>query len=254
MAARIESPVALTRNADAIVGIVVALPEELSTLTNQKLGQGECCRLGNVLIAYSGAGMANAAKAAQCLLDQGARQLVSWGCAAGLAPHFKPGDLLIAEQVVSEQNQFDTDSQWRLEIQQTLANTVSIKNGPLFTSVDLVSRSQDKQRIHQNSQAVALDMESAAIAEVATRANVPFLVIRSIADPVSMDLPPAVLAGLNAAGQVELPKLLRHLLSHPYEVVGLIRLGMHFHAAQKTLKSVAKRLGQLGNQPAPIAN
>jgi len=242
-------------NADPIVGIVVALPEELRSLTNIKLKQGECIQLGNILVAYSGAGMANAAKAAQTLMEKGAKQLVSWGCAAGLAKNFKPGDLLLAEKIVGEQDQFDIDSQWRSNVLRILNSVVSAHSGSLFTSKELISRSLDKQQIHQNSHAVALDMESAAIAEVARKNGMPLLVIRSIADPVSMDLPAAVLAGLDGDGQVKLPKLLGHLLSHPWEVFGLIRLGIHFHAAQKTLKIVANQLGIQGdNQPTPIAN
>lgn len=254
MTKTVASSTALTRNADTLVGIVVALPEELSTLTGKKLNQGECYRLGNVWVAYSGAGRDNADKAAQCLLDKGVQGLVSWGCAAGLTPQFKPGDLLVADQAISDHQQFDIDTIWRNAVIETLKTRVSAHGGKLFTSQVLVSRSLDKQRIQQTNNTVALDMESCAIAEVAAKAGVAFLVIRSIADPVSMDLPQAVLTGLNDQGQVELPKLLHHLLRHPWEVVGLIKLGLHFFAAQKTLKIVAKQLGIQDNQPAPLAN
>lgn len=254
MSKAVETSLVLNRNADACVGIVVALPEELRTLTAKKLEQGECYRLGNIWIAYSGAGHDNAGKAAQTLLDKGVQGLISWGCAAGLTERFKPGDLLIAEQAINAQQQFDIDVSWRNHILNALNPVVSIHNGKLYTANTLISRSQEKRQIHRTSQAVALDMESAAIGAVATQANAPFLVIRSIADPVTMDLPAAVLAGLNQQGQVELSKLLLHLLCHPWEAVGLIRLGLHFFAAQKTLRIVAKQLGLQDSQPAPIAN
>lgn len=249
-----QSSNALTRNAGTIVGIVVALPEELRTLTRNKLKQGEYCRLGDHWVAFSGAGIENAAKSAQLLLDNGAQRLLSWGCAAGLDNELKPGDLVLANQVLTEQDQFDTAQPWCTDIQQALGNTVPIKIGKLFTSIELVSCSRDKQQIQRRSQAIALDMETAAIAAVARQAGVPFLAFRCIADPVSMDLPKAVLAGLNDKGQIDLAKLLRHLLLHPWEVIGLIRLGLHFHAAQKTLKIVARHLGMLDVSPIPIAN
>lgn len=249
-----EPPNAFTTHADASVGIVVALPEELRTLTRQKLVQGECRQLGRYWIAYSGAGMHNAGRAAQALIEKGAQRLISWGCAAGLADGLKPGDLVMADRVVSEQSQFDTDLQWRSELKHAISANVSTQNGTLFTSAKLVSRSIDKRDIRQSSRAVALDMESAAIAEVAANNGAPFLAIRSIADPVSMDLPQAVLAGLNAEGQVDLGKLLRYLLAHPLEIVGLTKLGLNFHAAQKTLKRVAEHLGVLDDHPAPLAN
>lgn len=229
-------------HANSIIGIVVALPEELKTLTNRKLRQGDCCQIGNIWIAYSGAGWQNAAATTQALIDKGVQQLISWGCAAGLSDTLKPGDLVLATQIISEHHQLDTDHLWRKQIQQRLAAHVSIHEGRLFTSQELVSSSQTKQLIQHQSQAIALDMESAAIADKAQSANLACLVIRSIADPVNQDLPKAVLKGLNNKGQVELPRLLSYLFWHPWELSGLIKLGLNFHAAQKTLKKVAREL------------
>lgn len=229
-------------NAEAIVGIVVALPEELSTLTSSKLRQGECRRFGNNWIAYGGAGPINAAKAARTLLEKGAQRLMSWGCAAGLSSQLKPGDLLIPTRIIAADHNYAADGNWTADTIRSLSPILPVHEGHLFTSDTLISHSREKQRIHQQSQAMALDMESTAIAEVASQALVPFLAIRVIADPVEMNLPQAVQHALNADGRVELPKLLRYLLLHPAEISGLIRLGLHFHAARKTLKLVARQL------------
>ena len=229
-------------NADRSVGIVVALPEELATLTTARLKQGECCQLDNHWIVYSGAGLKNAAAAARLLTTKGVNCLVSWGCAAGLHPQAKPGDLVIAAQVTDAQQSFDADKNLGETLKNALPGKLTIFNGNLFTSASLVHLSQDKQNIHQQSQAVALDMESVAIAEVAQESQLPFLVVRSIADPVNMDLPQAVVQALNDEGQVNLPKLLGYLSWHPWEIPALIRLGSHFKAAQNTLKIVAQVL------------
>lgn len=237
-----SSSAASKNNADAIVGIVVALSEELGTLTSNKLQQGECRRFGNNWIAYSGAGPINAANAAHSLLEKGAQRLMSWGCAAGLASSLKPGDLLIPTRIIAEDRNYAVDHNWATETIRTLASILPVHKGHLFTSDALVSDSREKQRIHQQSQTMALDMESAAIADAASQAQVPFLAIRAIADPVEMNLPQAVQHALNPDGRVEMPKLLRYLLLHPAEISGLIRLGLHFHAARKTLKLVARQL------------
>lgn len=229
-------------NADACVGIVVALPEELSTLTSIKLKQGDCCQAGIHWVVYAGAGFRNATAAAQLLADKGVQSLISWGCAAGLAPDIKPGDLLLASKIDNGQQQFDTDSQLSASLYQTLPNTIRVHTGKLYSCDRLISSSQEKQRIHQQTEAMGLDMESAAIADVALRANLPFMAVRGIADPVSQTLPNAVIQALNIQGQVELPKLLRYLFWHPFELKALIQLGLHFHAAQKTLKLVARGL------------
>jgi hypothetical protein len=62
-----------------ITGILVALPEELRTLTKSRIQQGECVAMSeNTLITLTGSGPTNAANGAQNLLSQGATQLISW--------------------------------------------------------------------------------------------------------------------------------------------------------------------------------
>ena len=226
----------------ADLGIIVALPEELRTLTNQKIRQGECLQLGRLWIAHSGAGWQNAAASAQLLISKGVKVLVSWGCAAGLIRGLKPGDLILASRIVIDLQSYETDPFWRNRLQQQLAVLSPLHTGHLYTSQELVSSSLLKQQISQQNQSMAVDMESAAIAEVAQSSRIPCLAIRSIADPFDQDLPQAVSRSLNANGQVELPRLFRHLFLHPWELAGLIRLGLNFHAAQKTLKKVARIL------------
>lgn len=230
-----------------ICGIVVALPEEIATLTRQKLAQGECASIAeNILLGLAGAGPLNADRAARQLIAMGADRLISWGCAAALAPQLNPGDLVIASQAISEQQiAFNTDSGWAAKMQRLLPATLPIVNGSLAESSRIVATSTDKKRIHQQTGAVALDMESAAVIRAAEQANLPCLIIRAIADPITMDLPQAVAQSLNDQGQVELMKLLRFLLAHPWEIPALIKLGLHFNAAQKTLKTVARQIGEI---------
>jgi adenosylhomocysteine nucleosidase len=58
-----------------------------------------------------------------------------------------------------------------------------------------------------------------------------------------MDLPRAINYSLNDQGEVALGRLFLFLLLHPAELPGLIKLGLHFNAAKKTLKSIAGHLG-----------
>jgi adenosylhomocysteine nucleosidase len=230
-----------------ITGIVVALPEELSTLTSAKVEKGHYCKLtDNILIAYAGAGPANARKASELLISKGSGKLISWGCAAALSPMFRPGDLLLPESLLTEQQQkLNCDQNWIDQVRHLLPPNISINCGTLAESSSIVAESKDKQVIHFQTGAVALDMESCAIAETAMQANLPCLIIRTIADPVSMSLPGAVSHALNSEGEIELSKLLQYILLHPLEIPVLIKLGLHFNAAKKTLKSVAKYLDDI---------
>lgn len=228
------------------IGIVVALPEELSTVSPVKLARGEVfSSQPHIKICLSGAGHNNARLAAQKLLEQGATQLISWGCAAALAPHLKSGDLIITSQVIAKGQSIENTHQWAEQISGLLGVKQSLSGHALASNYGLISSSIEKQGLYTEIAAVALDMESAAVASIAHEAHCPFVAIRAIADPAAMSLPPAILKALNPEGEVVLGILLKHLLSHPWEIPALIKLGWHFNAAQKTLRGVAKQLEQM---------
>jgi len=223
-------------------GIVVALPEELATLTGKKLKPGHVQRDGNSLLALSGAGPKNAEQAARLLVAHGATRLISWGCAAGLSDTLKPGDLVIPETIVTPQNPLVPDPALRCAAAAQLAASCKVIPDALYSGGDLITQSHQKRSIQQSYGATALDMESAAVGRAAQAAGLPFLAIRSIADPVHMDLPPAVCAALNPQGQVDLIRLLSALCKKPRQIPALIRLGLFFRAAQNTLSTAARLL------------
>lgn len=236
-----------------ITGLVVALPEEISSLkplpryVGADFTKGHCSFLSDgLLVVHSGAGHENAQNAAKLLVQQGATALISWGCAAGLDASLKPGDLTLANTLVdAEGTVLELDNHWHTQVLKLLSITIKIHTGALADSKILVATSHDKQRLASQTHAIALDMESLAIAQVAQDNGIPFLAIRAIADPVSMDLPKAVSHALNPQGEVVLSKLLTFLALHPTELPNLVKLGLHFHAAKKTLTNAAKKLDQL---------
>jgi len=226
-----------------ITGIIIALPDEINSLTSKKINKGDCVFINkNTAVYCSGAGPKNAAAASQFLIDKGAKRLVSWGCAAALSSDLKPGDLVLPQQLLSESKElFSIDSAWLTQVSKQLS-TLHPNNGLLTESPMIVAESTAKKAINLQSNAIALDMESIAIAQTARQHDIPAIVIRCIADPVEMSLPKAVSYALNEQGDVVLPKLLWFLLTHPFELPGLIKLGLHFSAAKNKLKLVAKHL------------
>jgi adenosylhomocysteine nucleosidase len=233
-----------------ITGIVVALPEELSTLTSKKLEKGCVQALTDkILLIYSGAGVENAHTASELLITQGANRLISWGCAAALHGEFRSGDLVLANTCIdADKVAIDLNNEaWLENVKNSLSkhSHLRIHTGKLAESKNIVASSYDKAKIAEGTDAIALDMESVAIAKVALAHGLPFLSIRAIADPVNMDLPKAVSHALNEQGDVMVGKLLIYLLWHPAELPGLIKLGLHFHNAKKTLRLVAKQLSDV---------
>lgn len=226
-----------------ITGIVVALPEEISTLSAKKLSQGGVEILDeHHLLIRSGTGPENARAAACKLIEQGAVRLISWGCAAGIDPALKPGDLMLPDVLVSAAQQTLTaDPAWHNHAARVLRGC-TITNVSLLESAELVSLSSEKLALHRQTGAQALDMESFAVAQAATEHRIPFLTIRAIADPATFDLPAAIAVSLDEKGEVNLNKLLKFLIFHPYEIPGLIALGLSFYKAKNSLKKAAQNL------------
>jgi adenosylhomocysteine nucleosidase len=231
-----------------ITGIVIALAEELGTLTTSKLGLGEIAHLNdNIQVIYSGAGADNAKAAAETLVKQGVSQLISWGCAAALADNVEPGTLVFAEQCIgADKSTVETDKQWLKHAMGLLAKQLPI-SGIIAESNQIIVTGKDKLELGVATNAIALDMESAAIARVAKANGLPFLAIRAIADPQSMNLPKAIGYAVNQQGEVALGKLAFFVLLHPAEIPGLVKLGLHFNAAKKTLTQAATFLDEIAS-------
>jgi len=227
-----------------ITGILVALPEELRTLTKTKIKQGECVTVAkNTIITLSGSGPENARIAAQILIDQGAKQLISWGCAGALAPHLKAGDLIIPESIRTQDNNLiTTHTQWSKKIIANLVSNIKYYTGTLLESDSVVALAGIKNELYQSTHALAIDMESGAVARIAQQAQIPFIALRSIVDPANLDLPLAINHAMTESGLVSIPKLLLYLCAHPNEIPRLIKLGLNFNAANKTLKQLVHQL------------
>ncbi len=232
-----------------LTGIVVALPEETSTLTATKMAKGDWFFISeSLLMTCAGTGPENACIAAEQLMSQGAQRLISWGCAAALNNTLRPGDMIITNTLIdTEFTRFELKTSWAEKTVSLLQDVLVVHNGSLAESKAIVSSSAHKQQLYANTGADILDMESVAVAKVAQQYNVPFLAIRAVADPATMTLPTAVSSSLNAEGQIQITKLLLFLLLHPMELPELIRLGWYFSIAKKKLRQVASHLTTIAN-------
>ena len=233
-----------------ITGIVVALVEELSTLTTKRLKKGDIDFLtDNIWVVYSGAGSENARVAAEALIKRGVSQLISWGCAAALDASLQAGDLVLAVSYVDAgQERYGLENKdWVNKVETHFSKQLSVRSGTLAESKCIIESSLDKAKLAISTGAIALDMESVGIAKVAKLHRIDFLAVRAIADPITMDLPKAVSYAIDENGEVMLSKLLYYLLLHPGDLPGLIRLGLYFHSAKNTLKRVANEIDVVVN-------
>ena len=222
------------------VGVVAALAAEARTLGKAVRRRDGLWSLSEgALLAVGGMGGALAARAARSLVDAGAAGLLSFGFAGGLDPSLSAGTVLLPTEIVSGKGgRFMTSTDWRERLCVAFAERRPAA-GALLTSAAPIDSVADKASAFRETGAVAVDMESLGVAEVAAAFGLPFIAVRVIVDTAADVLPQAVLAA-NRAGSLSLPHLLGGLALAPLELVALIRLAQRYWAATRSLAAVAR--------------
>ena len=173
-----------------------------------------------VVIIRSGAGRENAARAAEVLIDgHRPKIVVSAGFAGGLDPSLKRHDILLADSVIdssgrqiilgqshpspdaSKQTQTHDISNEGRPLQRPLVHSPfdiskldwpGLHVGKLMSVDHVVREPPEKHALHQQYQALAVDMETFAVAEVCRGRGAQLFSVRIIHDAAGDVLPPDV--------------------------------------------------------------
>lgn len=234
-----------------LLGLVVALSAEARTL----LGTGGWKRIAGHRVrrirlpdgtgmtwVLSGVGTGKALSAARWLVaSEGATALAAIGVSGGLDPSLRAGDLILPDTVV--ENCGNENAAWTmdpdcLEIAYSFlaAEGLPVHRGSVITSPQAVLTPEAKQSLFANRQALAVDMESAAVARAAGESNLPFLVIRAVCDTAERSVSRELLECLDEDGRVRLFFLLRALFLRPSMAFDLARGRKEFAAALGNLR------------------
>ena len=218
-----------------MLGIVVALPWELKTLTRQTILMGTCRRIsGDTLVALSGIGAKRAYAASELLVSRGATALLSWGCAAALDDRLKPGTVMLPERVISATGEsYPVSVEWHRQLHQTLSAKYPVRTDALLESETIVNTPDAKRTLAQRTQGVATDMESGAQARLARARRMPFVVVRVIVDTASTQIPENVMRALDSRRWSFAPA------AASADGMAMMKLGMQFNATRKTLKQAS---------------
>ncbi|MGD8437087.1 MAG: hypothetical protein PVF10_04540 [Syntrophobacterales bacterium] len=228
-----------------VLGIVAALKSEARSLTLVPMGADGLVRLdGTALLKVAGIGANRAFAASEALIAEGVSALLSWGSGGALHPKLSPGNLILPKSVIaSQKNVFPTDADWRNRLVARLQNHLEIHSEPLAQSPSVLASPLEKSNFSNRNDAIAVDMESGSVAEMARRANLPFMVIRAIADTADMAIPASGLNAIDEYGRLRPMRLLNSLARKPSDLVPLARLSRSFRAARTTLETVVRLVG-----------
>ncbi len=186
-------------------------------------------------VAVGGGTPEGAWHAAESLIEGGALALVSFGLAGGLRPGLLPGTVLVPSAVFESKQTYTCDN-WLMEL---------LGGGtgrPILAGYRIAATAGDKALLYRRGRADAIDLESGAVARVATARGVPFAVLRAVADPAERNLPPAALAGLKEDGGIDLPRILLSVLGQPGQIAALLEIGRDAARARRALAARVKRI------------
>ena len=225
-----------------MLGIVVALPWELKTLTKETIPAGTCKSISdNLCIALSGIGSEHAYAAGALLLSQGATALLSWGCAAALDDRLEAGNILLPESIIAATGEvYPVSVDWHQRLHQSLANRCSVQTGSLVESAAILKTPSEKRTLAGRTRAIATDMESAAQARLAQERKVPFAAVRVVIDTAFTNIPQNVMQFLDTNGEINIRKFLGNASLRPKDWIAVMKLGMQFNAARKTLTKTSR--------------
>ncbi len=173
-------------------------------------------------------------------LKRGCRSIISFGVAGGLAPHLRPGNWVVASSIVDAQQSRPTDRPWSEKI---LAMIPGAEHRPI-AGVDYAVASPDaKRRMHAETGAATVDMESHLVARLAATHGLSFTAVRVVIDPAHRAIPDAALAGMRPDGGTSVTAIIRELIAGPSQLSGLLRLAHDGYAARRALLRVRRLLG-----------
>lgn len=237
------------------VAIVTALADEMRPII--KMGHVESrlrykdaeitlCRMGGkqVVALTTGVGADRTREGLEWMLAQFQPEwIVGTGYAGGAAPDPHVGDAIVATRIVdTASGQAWTPSAAMIEKALSIWKSTPIRfhHGTLAGVAKPAATPHEKAFIGTTYEALAIDMESHALADVATRHAIPFLVVRVIFDPMAAPLP-LLPDDAIADGRIHLIPLLRHLIRHPKTIGRLPHLAYSANTCQKTISTFIQR-------------
>lgn len=192
-----------------------------------------------VWVVKTGVGVQRAAAAVDALGDAARfALLMSTGCAGGLAPELRPGDLALATSVVCDgaSDALPTDAAARRSALRAMdAAGLRGLEGVVLCSTTALATAAAKRAAAARG-AIAVEMEAAPIAARALAAQIPFLSVRAILDGVEHELSgPGTLVDA-ATGAVRPLAVAGYLAAHPGAIFELLALQRMQRAARGSLE------------------
>jgi hypothetical protein len=196
-------------------------------------------RAASLPVHRFGLGYVNGLKAARS--REKSRVFGNVGLSGGIAGPLVAGDVVVARKIICRNQQgeqvcYQTDD----GLARALAEKIKlfglrIHEGPVACVPGPVLTSGAKAELGRQTGALAVDMESAAVARAAEELRKPFFCLRVICDPLHRSVHEALLAGVDDRGNSRPGRLALALLQRPSLLIPFLAMLRDYNQAANTL-------------------
>lgn len=163
------------------------------------------------------------------------KEVISIGYAGALDPSLEVGDLVVADLVMELDSSRLEDDTKTFSLKKEIFNLATDVHKRILLTVDRVAATpQEKKKLKEQYSAVAVDMETSALAEEAQTRDLAFVSVRAITDTADQELIDCAHL-VEENGEVSKMKAGWHVVTHPGDLKGMIELGQHARIATANL-------------------
>jgi adenosylhomocysteine nucleosidase len=221
---------------------VLAVLRDVAPASTARTWHGRLADGTSCLVAQTGVGPEHARRVASAAPE--ARLFLSSGCAGALVDDLRPGDVVVADGVAeldasgAATERFAVDSaaltRW------AHASNLGIHVGGVASSAVVLHTAGAKRRAAASG-AIAVDMESGALARVALARDIPMLVVRVVIDVVTDTVPETGDVLDPDTGDVRVGPAVAAMI-HPRNWPGTVRLARRAWTAERHFRRFLARL------------
>ena len=184
-----------------------------------------------------------------------AELVIGTGVVGALSGGLKPGDLVLCDRTIMihsdgrvEDQVIAISAEHLRAIGRSLANAgIAYSTGAILTSHRVLGTGAEKRRAKESTGAIAVDMETAAIASEANARGLPFVAIRAVLDEVDDELFGAEMA--DEDGKVKPLAATSFLLRNPATMLKLPRMIRNLSRATASIADALMAIAHEGQDP-----
>jgi adenosylhomocysteine nucleosidase len=205
----------------------------------------------------TGIGHARASRTAAHAMEQfpAAEMVIATGVAGALAEHLRPGDLVLVERIFAEALGDHIPREIAIAREQVdwIAAALDAKQlrhvrGAMLTAGRVLPGAREKAAAHAETGAIAVDMETAALAAEAARRGIPFVSLRAILDALGDEI---VGPKIDETGRVRALATASGLMRNPGAMFRIPRMMKNLSIATNALADALEAAIAHGSGAAP---